>query len=173
MANYIPVLVREDRLHEVHKVLSIEPLARAADPTQATDKDQSTESSARDDKRDDKRDDARDDARWDAFWAVPDNVREHLLDRSPLAHAMLRALAELADESRWMNTDDIAAAISESTSRVASAFGPFGRYLLNRDLGWPIRWQFDVDGRVEYQIAPAVAAVILDMLKAETPKVST
>src|SRR4051794_31816341 len=122
MANYIPVLVREDRLPEVFKVLSTEPLDRAADPTQATHKDQSTEPPARDDKIDDARDDTRDDARWDAFWAVPDNVREHLLDRSDLMHAMLRALAEDADDDRWMNTDDIAAAISESTSRVASAF---------------------------------------------------
>jgi hypothetical protein len=75
---------------------------------------------------------------------------------------MLRAIAEQANDNRWMTTDDIGAAISESPSRVASAFGPFGRYLLNHDLAWPIRWQFGAGNRVEYQMAPAVAAVILD-----------
>ncbi len=160
MAIYIDVPVREDRLAEVFKLLSTETLDRAAAPTQPTDNDRPHESPPRPGERDDDRDDER----WDAFWTAPDNVREHVSDRSPLVHAMLRSIAEHADDNSWMTTDDIAAAISDSPSRVASAFGPFGRYLLNRDLGWPIRWQFGAGNRVEYQMAPAVAAVMLDIL---------
>jgi hypothetical protein len=180
---YINVPVREDRLPEVFKLLSIDPLHHTAELPQAGNKDapDDTPDVAQDEVRDaaqgDASDDAadgdRDDARWDAFWAERENVREHLAERSDLIHAIIRFLAGRAEDSKWYTGDDIAAVIGESPSSIASSLGPLTRYLFNRDLDWPFRWQFDEDGRVEYQMAPAVAAVVLDMLKAETPQVST
>jgi hypothetical protein len=160
MAIYIDVPVREDRLAEVFELLSIEPLDRAADSTQGRDKQDLADSVALGEAHDD----ARDDARWDAFWAVHDNVREHLAPRSDFAHAITRAIAEHAEDGVWINGDGIAADIGASPSSVASALGPVARYLGKRDLAWPFRWRYGMDDRIEYLMAPQVAAVVLDIL---------
>jgi hypothetical protein len=161
MAIYIDVPVREDRLAEVFKLLSTEPGDPAAPPAEATDDDHPDQSLARDDERND---DKRDDERWDAFWAVPDNVREHIAARSDRIRAIHRAIAEHAGSGRWINGDEVAAEIGDSPSSVASALGPYARYLQNRKLAWAFRWRYASDKRIEYQAAPEVAAVMLDIL---------
>jgi hypothetical protein len=156
MAIYIEVPVREDRLAEVFKLLSSDPLDREAEPTQAADKRDSTEPAVPQA--------ARDDERWDAFWSLADNVRKHVAHRSDRIRAINRAIAKHAEEGRWITTDDIGADNGDSPSSVASALGPYARYLENRNLRWPFRWRYGSDNRIEYQMAPAVAAVMLEIL---------
>jgi hypothetical protein len=153
MTIYIDVPVPEDRLREVFRLLSTAPLDPASDVIQPELDDDSEEAAPRDD------------VRWDAFWSVRENVTEHLVERSDLVHAILRAIAAHAGGDEWIVTDDIAADIGESATRVASGLGPLGRYLSNREIGWPVRWRFrDGDNKIEMQMAPEEAAVILDML---------
>jgi hypothetical protein len=121
IAIYIDVPVREDQLPEVFALLSQAPLDHGETLTEPDDDEDAA--------------DARDDARWDAYWSARDHVTEHLVERSDLIHAMLRAVAQSADDGTWVTTDDIAGEIGESPSTVASALGPLGWYLANRDLG--------------------------------------
>jgi hypothetical protein len=162
---YIPVPVREDRLVEVFRVLGTKPAGGSTAPVSPGPASPAPNLVEADDDGESVQEAERDDTRWDAFWSVRDNVEEHLAQRSDLVHAILRSVAEHANGDDWVTTDQIAADIDESPSRVASALGPLGRYLMNRDLGWPMRWRYrEHDGRVEMKMVPEEAALILDLL---------
>ena len=182
MTIYLDVPVREDRLAEVFALLSIEPpnsaseptkpinpapeatepLHSAAEPIPTPDEPNSSEPVATTDASTISRNEIRDHARWDAYWAVEGNIRKHLTERSELIRAITRAVAEHADAG-WITTEDIANDIGESPSSVASALGPLAKYLTNRDLAWPFSWRYGKD-RIEYKMAPGVAATVLNVL---------
>src|SRR5438874_1137904 len=102
---YVDVPIREDLLPDVFRLLANAPLRGSIEPLHVPDAAQLDDDSDEDA--------GRDDARWDAFWSKRENVTEHLVERSDLTHAILRALAEYADGGDWVVTEDIATDIGE------------------------------------------------------------
>ena len=114
VAAYVPMLIPEDRLAEVHAVLARTPEASRPQPVGPDSPDAPDEEPT-----------------LEAFWSDQANVAEHLAERSELARAMLRYLAEhagrgsgsLRSRLAWGACPPTGSPVPSARSAVTSAAG--------------------------------------------------
>jgi hypothetical protein len=118
MASYVPVLVPEERLEEVYRVLA-RPVGLPESP------------------EDPERSDVRGDA-WDPdFWLDEANIKEHLRPRSRTIRGLAKYLASRPDEQVTSDEAAEALGLKYGWNSLAGALGAFGRYCVNRGLEFP------------------------------------
>lgn len=149
MPHYVPVLVPEDRLTDVYRVLGKQDLEDDRD-------------------RGDLEDVVGEVTEIDSdptVWRDPKVIQKHLLTRSETIQELAKYLAEHPDEEV---TADVAAEALElpyGWNSLAGALGAFGRYCANRDLGFPWESYYDQDDyRVRMKLDGETAAVFRKFL---------
>ncbi len=136
MSPYVPVLVPEERLADVYGVLGT--------PVGATTVDDPVTDVGSD----------------PGVWRDPEIIREHLLTRSRTIRELAKYLAERPDEEVTADEAAEALALPRGWNSLAGALGAFGRYLANRDLGFPWESYYDPeDGRVRMKLDGETAAI--------------
>ena len=140
MSTYVPVLVPEESLAKVYRVLGDLPEESSGDEVAHV-------------------------ASGPNFWRTPDAIKNHLLTRPQSIRGLAKYLAERPDQD--VKSEDAAAALNlpYGWNSLAGALGAFGNYCAPRGLDFPWTTRVDEhDSRVRLRLDAETAAVFLKYL---------
>jgi hypothetical protein len=151
IAGYVPVLVPEQRLQAVYRLLADDAITAAPDTTPPPDQAPA------------------DGDDWsgaaDPRFRDPAFVKTHLATRSATIRGMAKYLA--ARPGQWLTSEPIAEALGleYGWNSLAGALGAAGHYFKNRGIAMPWHWTYDTpDRHVQLMMDAETAAVITSVL---------